>query len=277
LFDEIAGSLSPDLSCCSIAEEDAMTSDVSTVYRFPGMQKVDGNFVHPAAVVGPDVRLGKGNFIAPFAVVVGNVELGDDNWIGPHVTIGTAAQYATRYELKDSNFLPIRIGSHNTFREYTTVHEPSKDLTLIEDECYFMSYSHISHDTVIRSKVLLSNSVQIGGFTEVQYACTIGLSTTIHQFTTIGAFSMVGMSSVVTKDLEPFRKWVGNPVRFLGINHVGLKRNGIAPGDIQAIEASALVSDSARLPDAVAGYVEAFRLRNAQTARPVARAQGQTN
>ena len=84
---------------------------------------------------------------------------------------------------------------------------------------------------------------------------------------------MVGMSSVVTKDLEPFRKWVGNPVRFLGVNHVGLTRNGIAAGDIEAIEASALVSDAARLPDAVAGYVEAFRLRNAQTGRPLARAQ----
>lgn len=239
-------------------------------YRFPGMREVDGNFVHESAVVGPDVRMGRGNVFGPAAVVVGNVEMGDDNYIGPHVSIGLAAQYyGPRYELKDSGFLPIVIGSRNTFRECATVHEPSKETTLVEDDCYFMAYTHVSHDTVIRSRVTLSNSVQIGGFTEIQLGSVIGLSSTIHQFTTIGAFSMVGMSSVVSKDLAPFAKWAGSPVRLRGVNSVGLQRNGFTQEQIDAISRS---YEEGALPeiDGVSPYIEAFLKRREKYDRPLA-------
>jgi UDP-N-acetylglucosamine acyltransferase len=244
-------------------------SNLRTAYRFPGMMEVDGNLIHSSAAIGPDVRMGRGNVIAPFAVIVGNVTIGDENWIGPHVTIGTSAQYAgPRYELKEDGFLPIAIGSRNTFRECVTVHEPSKYTTIVEDDCYFMAYSHVSHDTVIRSKVTLSNSVQIGGFTEVQYGTVVGLSTTIHQFTTIGAFCMVGMSSVVAKDLRPFGKWLGVPARFRGVNEVGLSRNGFSEDVVREI-VRAYEDGSERFPDAVEAHVAAFRARNAETHRPI--------
>jgi UDP-N-acetylglucosamine acyltransferase len=234
------------------------------------MTEVDENFLHSSSVIGPDVVLGKGNIVGPFAVIVGNVKIGDDNWFGPHTTIGTAAQYATnRYEYKEAEFLPIRIGSHNTFREYTTVHEPSKHTTLIEEYCYLMAYSHVSHDTIIRSKVTLTNGVQIGGFTEIQYGATIGLLTTIHQFTTVGAFSMVGMSSVVARDLPPFLKWTGNPARCMGVNAVGLQRNGFSADVIDAIE-RAYASEAPAFPKEALSYVEEFRARNGATERPIA-------
>ncbi|MBV9719559.1 MAG: UDP-N-acetylglucosamine acyltransferase [Candidatus Eremiobacteraeota bacterium] len=254
-------------------ENFSMTSDPRMHSRFPGMIQVGDNFFHSSAVVGPDVVVGKNNVVGPFAVIVGNVQIGDGNWFGPHTTIGTAAQYATeRNEYKETGFLPIRIGSHNTFREYTTVHEPSSTQTLIEDHCYFMSYSHVSHDTIIRSKVTLTNGVQIGGFTEVQYAATVGLLTTIHQFTTIGAFSMVGMSSVVAKDLPPFLKWTGNPARCRGVNSVGLRRHGFSQQLIDAIAAAC--ASNAPLPPEALSYVEEFRARNAETGRAVAEGEG---
>jgi UDP-N-acetylglucosamine acyltransferase len=203
-------------------------------------------------------------------VIVGNVEIGDENWIGPHVTMGLAAQYAgPRYELKVADFGPIRIGNRNTFRECATVHEPSKYVTSIEDDCYFMAYTHVPHDGIVRSKVTFSNNVQVGGFTEVQFGAVIGLSATIHQFTTVGAFCMVGMSSVVVKDLPPFSKWSGNPARFRGLNTVGLERSGFAEGDVASI-ARAYAKGLLEAPQSLAGHLSAFKDRNAQMHRPIA-------
>jgi UDP-N-acetylglucosamine acyltransferase len=246
------------------------TANASRVtLRFPDVVEVDGNFIHPSAAIAPGVRLGRGNFIGPFTSIVGNVEIGDDNWIGPNVTIGTAAQYhGPRNEWREPPYLPIRIGSRNTFREYVSIHEASKDETVIEDDCYLMAYNHVSHDTRLRSKVTLANNVQIGGFTEVGYGCVVGLSTTIHQFTTIGAFVMVGMSSVVVKDLLPFTKWAGNPARYRGLNTVGLSRNGFSEEDIARI-AAALRGDGS-YPELAADHVERFRCRNTAMHREVA-------
>ena len=233
------------------------------------MREVNGNLVHPSAVIGSQVRLGRGNFVGPFTTIVGNVTIGDDNWFGPHVTIGTAAQYhGPRNEWKETGFLPIAIGSRNTLREYVTVHEASESETVISDDCYLMAYNHLSHDSRLESKVTLANNVQIGGFTEIGFGCVVGLSTTIHQFTTIGAFVMVGMSSVVVKDLPPFTKFAGNPARYLGINKVGLSRNGFSEGDIEKIRSAANAGD---YPDEAERYVSRFRARNAQTHRPIAR------
>jgi len=244
----------------------------SSLFRFPGVLQFGTNYVHESAIIGPDVKLGNGNFVGPFTAIVGNVEIGDDNWIGPNVTIGTAAQYhGSRNEWKEKDFLPIRIGNRNVLREYVSVHEPSQLVTVIEDDCCLMAYNHVSHDTILRSKITLANNVQIGGFTEVQYGCVIGLSTTIHQFTTVGAFTMVGMSSVVAKDLPPFCKWAGTPVRFLGVNAIGLRRNDFRDDEIAAI-GDAVVGNG-EYPPAAACHVERFRTRNAQTHREVALAE----
>lgn len=238
--------------------------------RFPGIREVEGNLVHATATIGPSVRIGRGNFVGPYTTIVGNVEIGDGNWIGPNVTIGTAAQYhGPRNEWKETDFLPVRIGNANTLREYVTIHEPSQSETVIEDDCYLMAYNHLSHDSRLQSKVTLANNVQIGGFTEIGYGSVIGLSSTIHQFTTIGAFVMVGMSSVVVKDLLPFTKFAGNPVRFLGINTIGLSRNGFAEADIDGIRTA--LCGAGEYPHTAAEYVERFRARNLQTHRQTAR------
>ena len=191
--------------------------------------------------------------------------MGDDNWIGPHVTIGTAPQYhGPCLEWQVDEPLPIRIGNNNTIREYVAIHEPREGATVIEDDCYLMAGSQVGHDIILRSKVTLANNVQIGGFSEIQYAAWIGLSATMHQFTTIGAFVMVGMSTVVVKDLPPFGKWAGNPARYLGINTVGLRRTNFPDDDLSRSTATAVTTGSCRSHLRTL-HVEAFEARNAQT------------
>ena len=52
-----------------------------------------------------------------------------------------------------------------------------------------------------------------------------------HQFTQIGRFSFVGGMSRVAKDVPPYVKAVGNPIKLYGLNTVGLERNGF-PEDV---------------------------------------------
>ena len=43
------------------------------------------NEIHPTAIIGPEVKLGKNNRILPYVVLDGPLSIGDDNLIGPHV------------------------------------------------------------------------------------------------------------------------------------------------------------------------------------------------
>ena len=51
-------------------------------------------------------------------------------------------------------------------------------------------------------------------------------SSAVHQFVTIGRHSFIGGCSRVAKDVPPFMKAVGNPVKLYGLNSVGLQRSG---------------------------------------------------
>jgi UDP-N-acetylglucosamine acyltransferase len=60
---------------------------------------------------------------------------------------------------------------------------------------------------------------------------TISGLVAVHQFARIGRFSFVGGMSRVSKDVPPFIKAVGNPIKLYGLNSVGLQRNNF-PDDV---------------------------------------------
>jgi len=234
------------------------------------MEPGHDNQIHPTAVIAPTVKIGKGNVVGAFTTIEGDVVIGDDNWIGPHVTIGTPAQFTTaKYEFTGQVVTGIRIGSRCVLREYTTVHQPSKFETIVEDDCYFMAYCHISHDTRICRNVALANNTQIGGFTEVGEFSTVGLSAMIHQYSTIGAYAMVGMGSVIAKDIPPFAKVAGNPPLLVGLNTVGMERHGF---DAAArAEAERALKEPGYTPacERLRPFFERFAQRRSATNRPV--------
>lgn len=227
------------------------------------------NAIHPTAIIDATVALGSGNVVGPYCVFTGDVAIGDGNWFGAHCVIGAPAQFSTRkFEFQPGTASGVSIGSRNVIREFTTVHQPSADRTIVEDDCYIMAYNHISHDTVVRSGATLANNCQIGGFSEIGPAATVGLSAILHQYSTIGAYSMVGMGSVVGRDVPPFAKVAGDPLAFLGLNEVGIARNAIDGGLVErlrTIYAAGRLGEAADLHPAIA----AFLLRNASTGRRI--------
>ncbi len=51
----------------------------------------------------------------------------------------------------------------------------------------------------------------------------------MHQFVRIGRHAIVGGGLRVAKDIPPYMKAAGNPLRIVGLNSLGLERHRFAP------------------------------------------------
>jgi UDP-N-acetylglucosamine acyltransferase len=89
-----------------------------------------------------------------------------------------------------------------------------------------MSYVHLGHDCHVGDGVILSNAVQLAGHVTIEDRATISGLSAVHQFVRIGRHAFIGGCSRVAKDVPPFLKAVGNPVKLYGLNSVGLQRSG---------------------------------------------------
>jgi UDP-N-acetylglucosamine acyltransferase len=170
-------------------------------------------------VIGPGCEVG------PFCHFEARVAAGERNRFATGVTIG-GAPMDTKYEGEDTE---VRIGSGNTFFEYTTVHRASGagNATVIGDDNFVMAYVHIAHNSRIGNGCVITNGVQLGGHVEVGDRANVGGLTGIHQFCRIGTLAMVGAHSYANKDIPPYMLAAGNPCRVRALNSVGLRRAGV--------------------------------------------------
>lgn len=183
-----------------------------------------------------DIVIGVGNFIGPGATIIGPITIGNNNYFGPNCVVGTPPQddlfdFQNHCNATIGNRSPqygIEIGNNNVVREFVTIHQGLTTKTIIKNNCYLMSYSHIAHDCYIDEKVKIANNVQMGGYTTILHDSYIGLSAVLHQFTTIGSFVMVGMGAVVPKNIPPALLALGAPARILKINNVAMQKIGIS-------------------------------------------------
>src|SRR5690349_6671247 len=99
-----------------------------------------------------------------------------------------------------------------------------------------MSYVHLAHDCHIGDGVIISNATQLAGHVTVEDKAILSGQIGVHQFALIGRFSFVGGCSRVAKDVPPYVKAVGNPVKLYGLNTVGLQRNGFSEETIRELK-----------------------------------------
>jgi len=123
------------------------------------------------------------------------------------------------------------IGHSTTIREFCTLNRGTKESgkSEIGNHCLLMAYVHIAHDCVIGDHSILANGVQLGGHVEIGKYVTIGGMTPVHQFCKIGDFSFIGGGFRIVQDVPPFILAMGDPLKFSGLNSVGLRRNNFAP------------------------------------------------
>ena len=170
----------------------------------------DGNRIHVTAIINWD-----------------QVEIGTGNEIGPYVCIGTDAQHT-----REPSEGKITIGDNNIFREYTTVHLPTRftKQTRIDNNCYFMALSHVAHDCVVEDDVIFSNNVILGGHCHIMKGSQFGFNAIVHQYQVVGSYCMLGMGAIIPSKIriEPGNIYAGNPAKYLRINSIGLERRNVS-------------------------------------------------
>ena len=136
------------------------------------------NTIHGTAIIDESAKLGKNNYIGPYCVIGPNVELGDNNRLESHVSIGSPGQYRAKECLGG-----VDIGNNNVIREFAQVHAAmdAGNATVIGNDCYLMTNSHVDHDCVLEDGVTLCTNATLGGTVYVMKGATLGFATTVHQ------------------------------------------------------------------------------------------------
>ncbi len=206
----------------------------------------------PLAFVHHQAKIARNVVIEPFVSINKNVEIGEGTWIGSNVTIMEGARIGKNCRIfpgavisaipQDLKFqgeesLAI-IGDNTTIRECVTINRgtSASGKTVVGNNCLIMAYVHIAHDCVISDNVILSNSVNMGGHVFVGDYAIIGGLTAVHQFVHVGPHTMISGGSLIRKDVPPYVKAAREPLSFVGINSIGLRRRGFESEKISYIQ-----------------------------------------
>tara|TARA_B100000029_G_scaffold9066_1_gene9643 strand:- start:720 stop:1511 length:792 start_codon:yes stop_codon:yes gene_type:complete len=201
-------------------------------------------FIHPTAIVDPNSYIGKNVEIGPYTIIHNNTKIGNNTKIDSHVNIKPFSYLGANCQIfpganigeipQDLKFsgenTELHIDDNTIIREYCTVNRgtSASKKTIIGKNCLLMAYVHIAHDCIIGNNSILANGVQLGGHVEVGNKVIIGGMTPVHQFCKIGDYAFIGGGLRIVQDVPPYIIAMGEPLKYSGINSVGLRRNKIS-------------------------------------------------
>ena len=208
--------------------------------------------IHPTSIISRNAKIHKNVKIGPFCIVDDNVEIGEGTELISNVHIGGNTSIGSKnvfFPFSTIGLIPqdkkfkgeksfLVIGDNNIFREHVTINPGTKDggmKTIIKNNCLIMVGSHIAHDCIISSNVVLVNNVMLGGHVSVDECAIIGGNSGIHQFVNIGKYAMIGGMSGVETNIIPYGLYTGIRSNLRGLNLIGLKRKGLDKKIIQNI------------------------------------------
>lgn len=191
-------------------------------------------YIHSSSIIGKDVILEQNVKIGPFCSIIGKVTIKSGTVIYPNVSIGFPAQsIGTNKSLGQ-----IEIGQNCHIREFVTIGASKFEngKTIIGDNCYIMSYSHVAHDVTLEENVTLINNVNLAGHVYVEKNAFLMANAAAHQFCRIGQYTALVPFSAIRQDLPPFCMFDGLPAKFVGIHLIGLKRAGFDSQTLNALK-----------------------------------------
>jgi UDP-N-acetylglucosamine acyltransferase len=212
----------------------------------PGAELAPGVRVGPYCILGPQVRLGPGTVLDSHVVIGGDTTIGAGNRFFPFSSVGLAPQ-DLKYRGEPSRLV---IDDRNVFREFVTLHRGTLgggSVTRIGSDNLFQAYAHVGHDCAVGNHTICAHGATLGGHVEVHDWATVGAFSGVHQFCRVGTHAFVGGYTVVTKDVLPYSKTVGNRACVYGINAVGLARRNFTPESTAAIRAAYRILLQSRL------------------------------
>lgn len=193
------------------------TTDTATKKSRRFLDMVKNNHIHPTALIGDNVKLGKGNKIGAYVVIQGKTTIGDNNVFEPFCSIGNEPEHKEFFGKKNKGTF---IGNNNVFREYVTINAGCYMPTILGNDIVMLRGSHVGHDSWIHDNCTISCNVLIGGHSLLGKGVNMGLGSICHQYSKIGSYAMIGMGAIVTKKINPncFGVYVGNPAKYIKEN-----------------------------------------------------------
>lgn len=208
--------------------------------------------IHPTALVSPRAELGANVTVGAFAIIGDQVTIGDGCVIEPRATLERNVRLGAQVTVGSGTIVGgdpqdlkfrgeetwVEIGDGTRIREYATINRGTAQSwkTTVGKGCFLMSYVHLAHDCHVGDGVIISNGTQLAGHVTIEDRAIVSGLVAVHQFAKIGKYAFVGGCSRVAKDVPPFIKAVGNPVKLYGLNSVGLQRAGFAEETIRELK-----------------------------------------
>jgi UDP-N-acetylglucosamine acyltransferase len=191
----------------------------------------------PLAYVHPQAKIARNVVIEPFTTIHNNVTIGSGTWIGSNVTIMEGAGIPQDLKFDDEE-TTVEIGDNVTIRECVTINRGTADRmkTKIGDNCLIMAYCHIAHDSFVGNNCIFSNNTTLAGHVTVGDNVVLAGMVAIHQYASVGKHAFVTGGSLVRKDVPPYVKAAREPLSYVGINSVGLRRRGYSTEKIREIQ-----------------------------------------
>ncbi len=216
---------------------DAATQVHPTAIVEAGAEIGAGCRIGPYCVIGPEVVLGDAVVLHSHVVVAGRTRIGAASVVFPFASIGHVPQ-----DLKfRGEPVELVIGARNTIREHTTMNPGTAGgggVTRVGDDNLFMMSTHVAHDCIIGSHVIMANNATLGGHCEVGDYVVLGGLAAVHQHVRLGRGAMIGGLAGVAADVIPYGSVLGERARLAGLNLVGLKRRQAARDDINGLRAA---------------------------------------
>ncbi|PTN07320.1 acyl-ACP--UDP-N-acetylglucosamine O-acyltransferase [Mangrovibacterium marinum] len=203
-------------------------------YVHPESQVADNVVIEPFVTVDKDVIIGEGTRIGSNVTILPGTRIGKNCRIFPGAVIGAVPQ-----DLKfKGEYTTVEIGDNTTIRECVTVNRgtTARGKTVIGSNCLIMAYVHVAHDCLVGNHVILVNSTQLAGEVTVDDWAIIGGMSAVHQFVHIGTHVMISGGSLVRKDVPPFVKAGREPLSYVGINSIGLRRRAFNNDQIRDVQ-----------------------------------------
>lgn len=220
------------------------------------------------AFVHPDAKLGDNNIIGPFCYIDADVVIGDSNVMQNSVTLNQGTRMGSGNEIFPGTSISTKpqdlkyrgetttcqIGDNNSIRENVTISRGTASMgtTIVGSNNLLMENMHIAHDCIIGNNCIIGNSTKFAGEVVVDDCAIISAEVLFHQFCHIGGYVMVQGGSRSSQDIPPYVICGKEPIKFAGLNLVGLRRRGYSNEQIETIrEAYRLLYSKGVLKDGI--------------------------
>jgi len=202
--------------------------------------------------VSKKAQIGKNVIIGDYTVIKDDVVIGDNVEIASNVIIDNGARISSSVKIhhgavistipQDLKFrgevTTLEIGERTIVREYATLNRGTaySKKTIVGKDCLIMAYGHVAHDCIVGDNVILANSANLGGHVILGDWVIIGGITGVHQYVKVGKHTIISTHSKVVKDVPPYITAGNMPLKYEGLNLIGLRRRGFSNNQINKID-----------------------------------------